>query len=140
MAQNSAEKNGQVAQRPLIDKLGIQRGHRVLLVDVEETDPIRDAATERGAELVSAAADRDLDGVLFRVGDAEVLFERFREYMNAIRKNGMIWALWPKGGELRRDEIRRIGLAAGLVDVKVCSYSEELSGLKFVIPVENRRA
>jgi hypothetical protein len=34
--------------------------------------------------------------------------------------------------------VRQIGLAAGLVDVKVCAVNEVWSGLKFVIRVKDR--
>jgi hypothetical protein len=36
--------------------------------------------------------------------------------------------------------VRRIGLLAGLVDVKVCAVSKTWSGLKFVIRVKDRLA
>lgn len=56
-----------------------------------------------------------------------------------IVKNGMIWAVWPKGRkEFGEDDIRHFGLQAGLVDVKVMSFSDELSGLKLVIPLALR--
>jgi hypothetical protein len=56
---------------------------------------------------------------------------------------GMLWVSWPKKSsgvttDLVEDEVRRIGLGAGLVDVKVCAVSEVWSGLKFVIRVKDR--
>jgi Protein of unknown function (DUF3052) len=58
---------------------------------------------------------------------------------------GMLWVSWPKKvsgvlTDLREDDVRRIGLAAGLVDIKVCAVNEVWSGLKFVIPVKDRAA
>lgn len=51
----------------------------------------------------------------------------------------MVWAVWPKGRkEFREDDIRHFGPTAGLVDVKVMSFSDELSGLKLVIPLAQR--
>lgn len=56
-----------------------------------------------------------------------------------IVSNGMVWAVWPKGRkEFREDDIRHFGPQAGLVDIKVMSFSAELSGLKLVIPVKQR--
>lgn len=56
-----------------------------------------------------------------------------------IVRNGMVWAVWPKGRkEFREDDIRHFGPTAGLVDVKVMSFSDELSGLKLVIPLAQR--
>jgi hypothetical protein len=55
----------------------------------------------------------------------------------------MLWVSWPKKAsgltsDLNENEVRRIGLEAGLVDVKVCAVSEIWSGLKFVIRVKDR--
>jgi hypothetical protein len=57
----------------------------------------------------------------------------------------MLWVSWPKKAfavstDLREDEVRQIGLGAGLVDIKVCAVNEVWSGLKFVIPLKNRAA
>lgn len=45
----------------------------------------------------------------------------------------------PKKVALREDDIRRIADAAGLVDVKVASFSDELSALKLMIRKKDRR-
>ena len=64
---------------------------------------------------------------------------RLRALRGSIKKNGAIWVVWPKGRkELREDDVRAQGKAAGLVDVKVMSFSDTLSGLKLVIPVKER--
>lgn len=61
----------------------------------------------------------------------------------SIKSNGMIWISWPKKSsgvatDLGDNAVREIGLAAGLVDIKVCAVDETWSGLKFVIPVKDR--
>lgn len=58
----------------------------------------------------------------------------------ALAKDGMLWVSWRKGtkGGLKEDAFRAWALAHGLVDVKVCSVSEEWSGLKIVWRKENR--
>ena len=50
----------------------------------------------------------------------------------------MIWIAWPKKAsgvatDLNENIVREIGLAAGLVDTKVCAIDETWSGLRFVI-------
>jgi hypothetical protein len=50
---------------------------------------------------------------------------------------------WPKKSsgvatELNDTVVRETGLAADLVDIKVCAVNETWSGLKFVIPVKQR--
>lgn len=49
----------------------------------------------------------------------------------------MLWASWAKKRsphylDLSETEVRKTGLAAGLVDVKVCSVDADWSGLTFV--------
>jgi hypothetical protein len=58
---------------------------------------------------------------------------------------GMLWVSWPKKSsgvatDLDENKIRGIGLAAGLVDVKVCAVTEVWSGLKFVRRLKDRQA
>jgi hypothetical protein len=60
-----------------------------------------------------------------------------------IASDGMIWVSWPKKTsgletDLDGQAVRRAGLQAGLVDVKVCAVDQIWSGLKFVIPVADR--
>jgi hypothetical protein len=57
---------------------------------------------------------------------------------------GMIWIAWPKNAsgvatELTENVVRRVGLATGLVDVKVCAVDQTWSGLKFVRRLRDRR-
>ena len=53
--------------------------------------------------------------------------------------DGVLWTLRPKGSkDLTESEMMRAGQAAGLVDVKVVSFSETLTAEKFVIPVAQR--
>jgi hypothetical protein len=62
----------------------------------------------------------------------------------ALAPAGMLWISWPKKSsgvstDLTEDVIRQAGLDAGLVDIKVCAVTEVWSGLKFVIPVKDRK-
>ncbi len=57
----------------------------------------------------------------------------------------MLWISWPKRAsgvatDLTEDVIRVIGLAHGLVDVKVAAVDDVWSGLKFLRRLTDRRA
>lgn len=57
----------------------------------------------------------------------------------------MLWVSWPKKAsgiptDLTENDVRDIGLDAGLVDVKVCAVTEVWSGLKFVRRVKDRKS
>ena len=68
---------------------------------------------------------------------------KLKRLRTAIAPDGMIWVSWPKKAsgvvtDLSDVVVREAALALGLVDVKVCAVDEIWSGLKFVIPVEQR--
>jgi len=65
-------------------------------------------------------------------GELEAGIER----MGALAEERKLWIVWPKKSsgvpsDLTQAEVRRVGLAAGLVDYKVCAVDETWSGLLF---------
>ena len=71
------------------------------------------------------------------------LARRFGTLSAKIAADGGIWIGWPKKSskvstDLSFDIVQRTGLAAGLVDNKVCAIDDTYSGLRFVVRVENR--
>ncbi len=72
--------------------------------------------------------------------ELERLFPRFKA---ALAPAGGLWVSWakktsPRFSGVTEDAVRRIGLAHGLVDVKVCAVSEDWSALKFIFPLKDR--
>lgn len=72
--------------------------------------------------------------------ELESIFPRLRDL---IKPNGQVWISWPKGAsgvstDLNENRIRELGLAVGLVDVKVIAVDQTWSGLKFVIRLRDR--
>ncbi|HKN33788.1 MAG TPA: hypothetical protein VJX16_11160, partial [Terriglobales bacterium] len=83
------------------------------------------------------------DFVLLFVKTQADLKKSFPPWSKRLEPAGMLWVAWPKKSsgvvsDLDENKVRALGLAAGLVDVKVCAISEVWSGLKFVIPVKDR--
>ena len=71
------------------------------------------------------------------------LAARFPLLERALAPAGTLWVSWPKGTsqvatDLTENVVREIGLANGLVDVKVCAVDATWSGLKFVRRVKDR--
>ena len=112
-------------------------GFRVALVGLK--DPVVTAELEgAGAIVAKKLGEGPYDIVLVRLSALSDL-PKVKDARGRIVPNGMVWAIWPKGRkEFREDDIRRFGPVAGLVDVKVMSFSDELSGLKLVIPKAQR--
>jgi hypothetical protein len=125
------------SKRSRLDKLGVKPGMRVALVSLDD-GAIRRELSERTDDVAEGAPRKDTDMILFGV-DAPAPLKRLATLQAAIRRNGMIWVVWPKGQpHIKEDTIRVAAIAQGLVDVKVIAFSETLSGLKLVIPLAKR--
>jgi len=73
------------------------------------------------------------------------LEKEFPALARSLADDGMVWISWPKKAaktdtDLSEDVVRAIGLAAGLVDVKVCAVDDLWSGLKFVRRLADRKS
>lgn len=84
-----------------------------------------------------------LDFAMIFSKSQESLKEQFPKFARQLAPAGMLWVSWPKKAsgvvtDLNENDVMRIGLTAGLVDVKVCAVDEVWSGLKFVIRVKDR--
>ena len=122
--------------KPLVDKLGVRAGHRLALLDAPDGFTAELAPMPPDVELVGPRAARTDVAILF-VREAARLERAFAPAAGRLAAGGMLWVAWPKKAakqrtDLTEDVVRRIGLAAGLVDVKVCAVNDVWSGLKFL--------
>jgi hypothetical protein len=128
---------------PLPRKLGIRPGHRVLLTGAPEgfdLGPLPDGVTQ-----ARRAGSAPYDVILVFCPDRATLERRFTGLAERLVPNGGLWVAWPKkasGVETDLDEntVRGTGLAAGLVDNKVCAVDHTWSGLRFVYRLAARQA
>jgi hypothetical protein len=122
------------AGRPLLGKLGIKAGTRLALLAAP--DDLRDTLgplPERVA--VSAAIDADTDLALWFVRSRAEL-EAGIDGVAAQVQRASLWIAWPKKGsalaaDVAQQPVREAGLAAGLVDFKICSIDDTWSALLF---------
>ena len=129
---------------PLPKKLGIQPKFRVAFVDLppEVKAELKDALAE--CSMVRDGRNALDFAMVFATKQAE-LKKSFGRIAKQLAPAGMLWVSWPKKTsgvttDMNENDVRRIGLDAGLVDVKVCAVSEVWSGLKFVIRIKDRKA
>jgi hypothetical protein len=127
---------------PLPKKLGIKAGFRVCLVDAP-----REVKGELKRELsaceISDEGKAPLDFAMVFTKSSAGLVQEFKRLAGLLAPAGMLWISWPKKSsgvatDLTENLVRDIGLAAGLVDVKVCAVTEVWSGLKFVRRLKDR--
>ncbi len=122
--------------KSVIDKLGIKPEHRVAVLAVK--DAAFAAQLRERAASVSTRATKDLDAI-FLGAETLAALAGLRQLVAQIKRDGAIWIVTPKGkGGIKDTDVMGIARAAGLVDVKVASFSETHSALKFVIPKGRR--
>lgn len=123
--------------RSRIDKLGVKPGSRVAVIGLEDR-AFEQELRSRTHDVAKARPKPETD-LVFVFMKAKREIDRLRALRSAIKPEGGIWVLWAKGRtEFREDDVRAAGPRLGLVDVKVVSFSDRLSGLKLVIPVALR--
>ena len=127
---------------PLIKKLGIKEGFRVALVNSPKGFKQELGPLPNKAKFVSSLKDEVDVTLLFAQSETE-LRDRFALLAANLVTNGMLWVAWPKKSsgvntDLAFTNVQRIGLDAGLVDVKICAVNDIWSGLKFVYRLKDR--
>jgi hypothetical protein len=124
---------------PLLKKLGVKDGHRVLLCKAPEALP------EELIEFRRSRPGKDLDvAVLFATSFA-AFQEDFAALTKSVKPDGMIWVAWPKKAsgvrtDVTENMIREHSLKTVFVDIKVCAIDKTWSGLKLVVRKEHRNA
>ena len=127
---------------PLAKKLGIKEGSRIALLNAPQDFQSELGELPDRVQFVMRPI-KSLDIVLFFVVLERALARDFARLAEKLATNGMIWIAWPKKSsgvttDLSFDRVQRIGLDAGLVDVKICAIDETWSGLKFVYRLQDR--
>jgi len=123
--------------KSLIDKLGVKAGMRISVVGVGNGDFRRDLAA-RTPDVSEGKAVPESDLIFLGTDRARDL-NRLRALQKSIKPNGAIWVVYPKGQKhITEGGVFAAGKQAGLVDVKVASFSPTHTALKFVIPVTRR--
>jgi len=119
--------------RSLAGKLGLKDGTSKAILE----------APERFHELIGSSkfdTSLDLDSYdyLHFFTESKVALETiFPILAKRLNRGGILWISWPKKAsgrqtDLGENTVRELGLATGLVDVKVCAIDEVWSGLKFM--------
>ena len=128
---------------PLAKKLGLKSGFKVSFVNAPSD--YFDYFSDLPNDLIEITDNiQKKDFIHFFTKSSVQLNETITHLKDEIEQNGIIWISWPKKAskietDLNGNIVREIGLKSGLVDIKVCAVNEIWSGLKFVIPVKDRK-
>lgn len=122
--------------KSVLDKLEIKAGQRIVVLHVKD-DAFVAKLRECGATVFTRAT-KDADAIFL---GAETLagLAGLRQLVTQIKRDGAIWTVTPKGkGGVKDVDVMGIAKAAGLVALKVVSFSDTHSANKFVIPKSAR--
>jgi hypothetical protein len=129
---------------PLVRKLGFKGGFRAALVNPPPDFHRELAPLPADVTFFTGTLPKDLDLIVLFTDSQRTLQKEFPRLAKKLRQNGMLWIAWPKKTsgvetDLSENPVRTIGLAVGLVDVKICAVNEVWSGLKFVYRLKDRQ-
>lgn len=128
------------AGKPLPKKLGIKAGHKVCLLDAPRR--IVRTLTSDEVRIYEDLRQPLVDVAVYFVDRVIDLERRFADIAGRLHPSGGFWVAFPKkkrGADVTEEVVRRIGMAAGMVDNKICSMGE-LIGMRLVLRGQNRDA
>jgi hypothetical protein len=127
-----------VYNRPLLDKLGVKPSSKVAVVDVD--DPAFMKRLRERTRDITMGRPQGLCDLVFLGASTKKDLERIKSLKSWIEPNGAIWVVRPKGGrsEVRDTDVIDAGLAAGLVDNKIASFSDTHGAMRLVYRLKDR--
>jgi hypothetical protein len=119
---------------PLPKKLGIKAGATLALINAPDEFSSTLGLAPGDVE-IAPKARKGAEVTLWFVLSSEEL-EREIDNMAAVSGDGRLWICWPKKAsgvptDVTQNVVRATGLAAGIVDFKICAIDETWSGLCF---------
>jgi hypothetical protein len=119
---------------PLVKKLGIGPKSRIVIINAPVNFLDSLGKLPEGV-VIRRNITPNNDMMIWFVKSRQSLERKIRA-ITALVKPGGVWIVWPKkrsriSCDLSQQDVRDIGLGAGLVDYKVCAIDGTWSGLKF---------
>ena len=141
--ETEAQRAARYAAKDVLDKLGVKPGDDVLIAGAPDAELVARARKKAGRP--SAPAGELADVVLYWPRSASEVTARLRTLRKRIVEAGGIWVISAKRGQERKgrpylaNDVIALGLAAGLVDNKICSVSDSDTAMRFVVRRSERR-
>jgi hypothetical protein len=128
---------------PLPRKLGIKSGTRLALIGAPVGFDHTLGAVPGGVTVGRRLGRRPHDVIVAFFSRRAMLERRMPQLATALDPAGGLWIAWPKRAsgvptDVTEDVVRALGLAAGLVDNKVCAIDQVWSGLRLVYRLRDR--
>ena len=120
-----------------------QQVHNTYLLVGAPPGFLKELPTLPATAVAVAPRATEIDLIVFFAASLKVLTSHLPALVKKLPAAGVLWIAWPKMAsgvptDLREGVVRDTLLAAGLVDIKVCSVNDTYSGLKFVRRLKDR--
>jgi hypothetical protein len=129
---------------PLPQKLGLKPGARFGTFGAPADFARTLGALPAGVLQTDGARGRSPLDVMVCVADSRAALEKLLpRAQQRLDPSGGLWICWPKKAsgrttDVAEADVRRLGLAQGLVDNKVCAMDDVWSGLRLVVRLADR--
>lgn len=128
---------------PLPKKLGIREGFWLALDRAPRGFQSTLGSLPPGVRVSPLGRADAFDVILVFARDAASLSEQIQKAKARMSAHTALWVCWAKkssalASDVTEALVREQGLAAGIVDVKICAVDEDWSGLKFVYRLKDR--
>lgn len=142
--ETEAERRARYAAKDVTDKLSLKPGHAVRIVGNADSTLVQKVRAKVGRPLIADAEKADV--ILCWPQSADEITATLKKLKRAMVPDGGIWIITAKKGVVSTrgvpyipdQKLIPLGLAAGLVDNKICSVSDSESAMRFVIRREER--
>jgi hypothetical protein len=126
---------------PPAERLDIRPGAKVIVIDAPLDIHVILGKLPRKCIVVDKL-ENNADHIHVFASDKKTLEKIFPQLKKSLYEQGMIWVSWPKTSsgvktDLDENAVRDIGLACGLVDVKLASLGDTWSALKFIYRIKD---
>jgi hypothetical protein len=130
---------------PLVRKLGIKLDARLGLIGAPDGFDETLGELPAGVQVRRRLGGQPFDVIVAFFDRRGELARRLAALAAALDPAGGLWIAWPKRAsgvqtDVTENVVRDLGLAAGLVDNKVCAVDQVWSGLRLVYRLRDRPA
>jgi hypothetical protein len=116
----------------------VKPGSKVAILDLDDAGFLS-LLRERTSDIVKSRPREPVDLVFMGARDL-IDLKRLKDIKKWIEPNGAIWVVRPKGGRaaIKDTDVIEAGLAAGLVDNKIASFSDTHGAMRLVFRLRDR--
>jgi hypothetical protein len=123
--------------KSLTEKLGVKAGETAAVLGTMPASFLAEL-TDTGVKTTKGKVTVTFPWI-FLAAESLADLDKLKAIRDSMGPTAGVWIVYPKGVKtITENDVRGIGLRAGLVDVKVASFSQTHTALKFVIPKDKR--